>query len=316
MTYNGNEDGIPEWIGNTPFPPEKKRVCRITRDMYVGFLYGFETTQVENQVFACTDMIFMCEWTLPPGSHYEPPGYHLHGDECYYLLEGEATAFNPETGETFTFGKGDALIIPQCTRHQIFNMTDKRIVAIACVAPAIWADDGMGTIIPKVETPRFYKGRDNPSEGRVPPPYKLPELKRNIDSIGIWPAPGPELRKAKQLVVVRPRDQLALIHGEERHVLFSFVVSSDYMHLGVLTAPVAGVSEFETHQGDEVINVLEGELCVRISSSIEERSDDATYPHYKLFEGDKMFIPAGVRHQYMNFVNDPVKAYIAVAPRL
>ena len=316
MTYNGKGDGVPEWIGNTPFPPEKKRVCRITRDMYVGFLYGFETTQVENQVFACTDMIFMGEWTLPPGSHYEPPGYHLHGDECYYLLEGEATAFSPETGETFTFGKGDALIIPQCTRHQIFNMTDKRIVAIACVAPAIWADDGMGTIIPKVKTPRFYKGRDNPSGGSALPPYKLPDLKRNIDSIGIWPAPGPDLRKAKQLVVVKPLDQLALIHGKERHVLFSFVVSSDYMHLGVLTVPVAGVSEFETHQGDEVINVLEGELCMRISSSEEERSDDATYPHYKLSEGDKMFIPAGVRHQYMNFVNDPVKAYIAVAPRL
>jgi mannose-6-phosphate isomerase-like protein (cupin superfamily) len=316
MTYNEKKEGVPDWIGNTPFPPEKKRVCRITRDMYVGFLYGFETTQVENQVFACTDMIFMAEWTLPPGNHYEPPGYHLHGDECYYLLEGDATAFNPETGETFTFGKGDAMIIPQRTRHQIFNMTDKKIVAIACVAPAIWADDGMGTIIPKVETPRFYKGNDKPAGGRKEPPYSIPRLKKNIDSLGLWPAPGPELRKAKQLVIVRPHDQLALIHGVDRHVLFSFVVSSDFMHLAVLTAPVGCTSEFETHNGDEVINVLEGELCVRVSSSKTERSDDATYPHYRLLEGDKMFIPAGVTHQYMNFVNDPVKAYIAVAPGL
>lgn len=316
MPDKEKESGIPEWIGKTPFPPEKKRVCKITRDMYVGFLYGFETTQVENQVFASTDKILMAEWVLPPGSHYEPPGYHLHGDECYYLIEGEATAFNPESGETFSFRKGDAMLIPQCTRHQIFNMTDKRIAAIACVAPTIWADDGMGTIIPDVETPRFYKGREKPVGGRADSPYKLPELKRNIDSLGIWPAPGPELRKAKQLVIISPRDQLALIHGVDRHVLFSFVVSNDYMHLCVLSVPVAGVSEFEFHKGDEVINVLEGELCVRISSSKNERSDDATYPHIKLTEGEKMFIPSGVTHQYLNFTNTPVKAYVAVAPGL
>ena len=48
---------------------------------------------------------------------------------------------------------------------------------------------------------------------------------------------------------------------DARGARFSFVVSSDYMHLAVLTVPVAAVSEFETHDGDEIINVLEGELC-------------------------------------------------------
>ncbi len=307
---------VPQWIGNTPFPPDQKRTCKITEDMYAQFLYGFETTQVENQVFASTDKIFMAEFTLPPGSHYEPAGYHLHGDECYYLLEGDAVAFNAETGETFYFGTGDAMLIPQRTRHQLFNMYDRRIVVIACVAPHIWADDGMGTIIPQVEQPRFLKGPEEPSYGKPVPAFSLPKQKRNIDSIGNWPAPGPDLRKAKQLVIIRPEDQLQILHGQERHVLFSFVVSNDYMHLSVLTVPVAGVSEFETHQGDEVINVLEGELCVRISSSEEERTDDATYPHIRIGTRERMFIPAGVRHQYLNFTNSPVRAYLAIAPLL
>jgi len=307
---------IPQWIGNTPFPPDKKRACKITEDMYAQFLYGFETMQVENQVFASTDKVFMAEFTLPPGSHYEPAGYHLHGDECYYLLEGGAVAFNAETGETFSLGTGDAMLIPQRTRHQLFNMYDKRVVVIACVAPAIWADDGMGTIIPQVESPRFYKGPEQPSYSAPQPAHTLTPLKRNIDAIGSWPAAGPHLRKAKQLVIVRPQDQLELLHGNIRHVLFSFVVSNDYMHLALLTVPVAGVSEFETHDGDEVINVLDGELCVRISSSEEDRTDDATYPHVRLGTRERMFIPAGTRHQYLNFTNSPVKAYVAVAPRL
>jgi mannose-6-phosphate isomerase-like protein (cupin superfamily) len=311
-----DERGIPKWIGNTPFPPDRKRPCKITEDMHAQFLYGYETTQVENQVFASTDMVFMAEFTLPPGSHYEPAGYHLHGDECYYLLEGSATAFNAENGETFALSAGDAMLIPQKTRHQLFNILDSRVVIIACVAPAIWAEDGMGTIIPQVRSPRFFKGFEQPSGSAPQPAYVLPTLKRNIDSLGFWPAPGPELRTTKQLIIIRPADQLHLLHGKLRHVLFSFVVSNDYMHLALLTVPVSGVSEFEIHDGDEVINVLTGELCVRVSSSEDEPTDDAAYPHTRLDTRERMFIPAGTRHQYLNFTNAPVQAYVAVAPRL
>jgi len=303
------------WIGNTPFPPGEKRVCKIPEEKYASFLYGFETTQVSNVVFASTDKILMAEFVLPPGSHYEPAGYHLHGDECYYLIEGNVTSFNAETGETFSFGKGDAMLIPQKTRHQLFNMNNERVVVLACVAPRIWADDGMGTIIPAVSSPRFFKGGEDVPYGDAVEATGLPKLKRSIDNLGNWPAPGPYLREAKQLVIIRPADQLTLVHGKERHVEFSFIVSNDYMHLSLLTVPVAGVSEFETHDGDEVFDVLEGELCVRVSPP-GERSDDSTYAHYVIGERQRMFIPAGERHQYLNFTNSVVRAYVAVAPRL
>ncbi len=313
---NTDSAKVPDWIGNTPFPSSEKRPCKITEEMYVPFLYGFIGTQVENQVFASTDKITMGEWVLPPGSHYEPAGFHLHGDECYYLLEGEATAFNAETGETFVFKAGDAMLIPQKTRHQIYNMTSKRIVTVFCVAPKIWADDSMGTIIPQVEHPRFYKGPEEPKYREAPLVYVPQDVKRSIDSLGNWPAPGPKLREEKQLTIIKPEGQLALIHGKERHVLFSFVVSNDYMHLAVLKVPVAGVSELESHKGDEVINILDGELCVRMPTSEDERRDDATYPHIKLKAREKMLIPEGIKHQYLNFTNEVVKAYIAIAPGL
>ncbi|GAH82791.1 unnamed protein product, partial [marine sediment metagenome] len=182
----------------------QKKVTIITEDMIVSFLYGFEGNQVENQVFISTDKILMAEWTLPPGTHYEPAGFHLHGDECYYIIEGNAVAFNPETGETHKLFTGDALLIPQKTRHQIFNFDNKIVKAIACVAPRIWAEDKMGTIIPEVKKPKFYKsGFSSEKKSGIGERITMsPEMPPNLDSLGKWPAPGPQLRHNKQLLPI------------------------------------------------------------------------------------------------------------------
>ena len=308
---------VPEWIGNVPFPPNQKKATVITEDMIVPFLYGFEGSQVENQVFASTDKIFMAEWILSSGAHDEPPGLHLHGDECYYIVEGDTVAFNPETGETYQLFTGDALLIPQGTRHQVFNFTNHIVKAIACVAPKIWIDDGMGTVIPKVKMPKFYMS-GFPSEEKsdvVERITMLPKKPPSIDSLGKWPAPGPQLRHNKQLVPITPKEHLPLIYGKRRHVLMDFIVSNDYIHLALLTIPGGGYSELDSHKGDEAGAVLAGDLAVRIPSD-EENPKNATYSHYRVGQGKKFFIPEGVKHQYINFSNQPVKAYIAIAPQL
>jgi mannose-6-phosphate isomerase-like protein (cupin superfamily) len=314
---NVNNNKVPDWIGSTPFPPNRKKTCKLSENMWVSFLYGFESTQVENDVFASTDKILVSQWILAPGNHYEPAGFHLHGDECYYLLEGNAVAFNAETGETFKFKAGDAMLIPQKTRHQIFNMTDKRIVTLACVAPKIWENDGMGTIIPQVKSPKFLKGFEKDQKYfRPEDAFTFKNIKANINSLGSWPAPGSELREKKQLVIIKEENQLSLIHGKQRHILFSFIVSNDYMNLAIIEVPVNITSEFEKHCGDEVIDLLDGELCIRIKTSDNERNDDATYPHFKLRNREKLFIPEGTWHQYINFTNHPVKAFVAIGPGL
>jgi len=57
-------------------------------------------------------------------------------------------------------------------------------------------------------------------------------------------------------------------------------------------------------------------FIVRVVESEGEQRDDATYPHIRLNNRDKMYTPAGVRHQYLNFTNDTVKAFVAVTPML
>lgn len=148
---------IPSWIGRHPFPPDEKRFVVITRDMELSTLYGFEGTQVECKRFVSTDKLTLSQWTLPPGTHYEPAGQHNFGDELYYILEGDPIAFNPETGDTHQLQAGDTLYTPQGTRHQIFNFTSGVVIAIGVVAPKIWAPDKMGTKVPPVKKPKFYK---------------------------------------------------------------------------------------------------------------------------------------------------------------
>lgn len=307
---------IPEWIGNLPFPPKKKKSVVITKEMEVSYFYGFPGFQVECWACVCTDKITLAGYTLPPGTHDEPPGFHLHGDEYYYILEGEAVVFNPEGGETYLVYEGDTLFIPQRTRHQIFNFSNKKVQVLCLLAPKMWADDGMGTIIPRVKEPKFYKGKMGITGGEKRGQEEF--IRPNINCLGKWPVDTVSFRAEKILLRIPKDKRLPLIHGEKNHVLFSFIVSSDYIHFGELTIPPNGYSEFEQHEGDEVIYALKGEVVIRISETDdpELERENAVRSSYRVREGEKMLIPEGIKHQYFNFSDEVTKTLFAIAPRL
>lgn len=142
-------------------------------------------------------------------------------------------------------------------------------------------------------------------------------MKPNHKSLYKWPVEGKKAREDKILFHLTPHQQLPLIHGRKRHVLFSFIVSNDYMHVAVLTIPAGGYSEVESHKGDEASYVLEGELVVRLVSK-EESEDEKTavYESYHVHEGEKCLIPEGIKHQYINFTSRVTKVFVVIGPRL
>ena len=140
-------------------------------------------------------------------------------------------------------------------------------------------------------------------------------MRPNLSSLGRWPVEGKKARQEKTLFHLTPEQYLPLIHGKEKHVLFSFMVSNDYMHAAILTIPVGGHSEVESHQGDEALYVLEGDLVVRLVP--EEESKDkksAVYQSHHIYCGEKCLIPEGVKHQYLNFTTRVVKVFVAMGP--
>jgi len=95
------------------------------------------------------------------------------------------------------------------------------------------------------------------------------------------------------------------------------IVSNDYLNVGLMTIPVGGYSEMESHPGDETLCALEGNLTVRtIGPEEKEDRKSASCMSHQIHQGEKMLIPEGTRHQYINFTEHPVKAFFAVAPRL
>ncbi|MFQ6066999.1 MAG: cupin domain-containing protein [bacterium] len=139
----------------------------------------------------------------------------------------------------------------------------------------------------------------------------------NVDYLRKWPVDGAKSRREKRLVVIKQDNHLHLIHGQKRHVLVSIIVSNDYLSAGLLTIPVGGYSEMEIHSGDETLYALEGDLTVRTIGS-EEKEDEksATHMSHLVEQGEKMLIPEGTRHQYLNFTNAPLRMFFAVAPKL
>ena len=89
---------LPDWIGNFPFPPDKKKPIVITRSQTKQFIYPDKPENSDfNWNYASTDKFFIAQYQLSPGVQFLPADVHT-GDEVYYVVEGTLTMSNPETG--------------------------------------------------------------------------------------------------------------------------------------------------------------------------------------------------------------------------
>jgi len=137
----------------------------------------------------------------------------------------------------------------------------------------------------------------------------------SVDSLGRWPVESKEARQAKKIIPVRAEEQLPLIHGKEKHVLFSFIVSNDYINVALLHVGVGGISDLETHRGDELLYALEGDFVVQLEESGQDKASAVSSCHH-IFQGEKCFIPGGTPHKYFNFSQKPIKAFVVIGPGL
>jgi len=91
----------------------------------------------------------------------------------------------------------------------------------------------------------------------------------------------------------------------------SYRESNDLVHMAEFFLPAGGLSprcsEAHSHQGDEATYVCEGDLCVFSPDSKEA---------LEVRPQEVVFIPQGVKHQYINYSDQVVKAVKAVAPGL
>lgn len=148
--------GMPDWAGNHPFPPDKKKPVLITKKDEIVTVYGSGREKISPRVFASTDKILMSSWAVPPGQTFQPPDIHS-GDELYYVLKGRPTIVNPETGQAVQAKEGDAILIPAKCWHCVYNFTDEEVVIVAIIEGPMWDKSDIEMVSDFKLEPVYYK---------------------------------------------------------------------------------------------------------------------------------------------------------------
>ncbi len=149
---------IPQWMGNLPFRPDEKKPLRVDcQDEGRTDVYGEGRERICCHTYISTDKILISHWIVPPGQSFQPPDVHS-GDEPYYILQGEAHVFNPESGQLAQAKEGDLVLIPRKTWHQVYNFSDKDVIIIAIIAGKPWEQADMEQVEERGVTPVYLKG--------------------------------------------------------------------------------------------------------------------------------------------------------------
>ena len=133
----------PDYFCNYPFPKGERRPCMQKQGDLKKFLYTDEHPETSdlNWLVASTDYMTVGEYQLSPGAHFEPADVHA-GDEIYYVLRGQVTMFQPQSGQVMEVEKGEGILMPKGCPHIGYNFGEQEARMLYVVAPKIWDEDG------------------------------------------------------------------------------------------------------------------------------------------------------------------------------
>jgi quercetin dioxygenase-like cupin family protein len=260
------------------------------------FLWGDEESQhVADLVYGRGDRISMVTFALSPGGYFRTskawkPLYDQH--RFYYVVEGALSIHDPERGEVAVAEAGQAIHWRGAKWHFGYNFGARGTRVLDWYAPA--------------ERPGHVSelefGRTKPELQGV--------VNGRFDLLGSWPTALPATRdrllREGGMVTIDARDALHLVAGETAPMLVSLYVSTDLLSAGTVQLRAGQRADPETHPGDEVLYVLQGQLHVYLPD---------TRDWFEANPNDCVFLPEGTRHQYWNYGDQPVMFAFAVSPR-
>ena len=300
MPKEKKSEGVPEWLGNVPFPPGKKKPCLLREEEAKVIFYGSGREKICVTIYCSTDKVLLSEWEVPPGQSFQPADIHS-GDETYYILEGELTEVDHTTSQVVQAKVGEVIHIPAKTWHNAYNFTDRRLHLINPAQGGMWVEDDLEQVSDfRMKTVR-YKGHNN-------------ESVRDIIG-GSWPAAVGAVHTRNRMNLIPPHKALSLIHGTENETKFSFFVSKEGFHVGMFFICPGKFSDPEVHRGDEALCVLKGSLQISLLQA-QENEDAVMRDAVKVMEGQKFFIPQGIRHRYFNLKSEMCEVLFVVSPEL
>ncbi|MGQ0604649.1 MAG: cupin domain-containing protein [Anaerolineales bacterium] len=268
----------------TPLEPRLLRFSEVPR-----WVWGDDVShRVSDWGYSVTERMNFIAFSLSPGGYWRhsqnfKPSYPAH--EGYYVVQGELTVHNPQTGEVQIVRTGEALHFRENTWHYGYNFTTKETLVIEALAP-----------VPTGISPDELERLAEP----------ITDIHNHRAALmGNWPWNAAEARVTQTLVPLRETDWLHILRGTEPPVRVSLFVATDKLTMGRFSLLPGVMAEAEAHPGEEAFIVLEGRVNLHLPES-----DD----WFELNERDGFYLPPGVRHQYCNRSDRPALVVFAVAP--
>jgi quercetin dioxygenase-like cupin family protein len=254
------------------------------------YLWGDEVSgQVKDWYYASSHKIHMAMFSLPPGGlwrHSDRHKSYYGADECYYLLAGELTIHNPETGEVKVLHQGEALHFRERTWHYGYNFTQVEAVIICTFAP-MPADIASAAVL----------------AAAVPP---LDEVRLGRwDLLDRHPWNSAEAAASEAFKILPPSAWLPVIQGEKRPIRVDLMVATEKQTSGMFSLLPGVTTDPETHPGDEVAFCVGGQVGLYLP---------ATDEWFELHPRDGCWVREGVEHRWYNTTGEPASVFFGVAP--
>lgn len=301
---------VQDYFGNLPYPPGQEKPKLIKQHEHEVFIFSPEVPERSNLVTVAVSTGGLHAGMLEMGSgatwHFVDE--HL-GDEIYFILEGNLTELECNTGDCREANPGEMLYIPQGCKHKGYNFSDHGLKLFWAIAPQMWPEE-TDTSFPHNEIRQYKNGVDRYQIGEKGENVGLRKAFRmvlqDVNQLGNFPVPGPEAREEPiYYYVMNEYNCLTTIHGLTHPMRMRFFVSNDLIEAGEYFLPAGGVgsriSEVNEHDGDSLFFGLSGETTVFLP--------DDPGQAYVMREGDIMYLPANTKYQFINYTGQGVKGY-------
>jgi T5SS/PEP-CTERM-associated repeat protein len=272
-----------------------KEPTLVPRQEAVRFLWGDEDSHfVADLVYGRGDRLAGLIFKLAPGEQFRSsktwrPLYNQ--DRYYYVVQGELTIQDPETGDVAVARTGEAVYWRGSRYHFGYNFGTDEVFVLDWYAP----QDRAATV-PEIESSL---------KKREPQPYQP----GRTDLLGRWPTHAlvdlQDRYEQGRMVKLSKEHALHFIHGESNPVLMNLYASTEALTAGTFELRPSVMAEVEQHRGDEVLFALEGCLHVYLPE---------TYDWFELHPLDCLYLPEGTPHRYCNNGATMAKAAFCVAP--
>jgi len=239
-----------------------------------------EAGLVEDWIYVSSQQIHAIVFGLEPGGafrHSESFRTVFAADELLYVLQGTLVLANPETGEVVRAEPGESVFFRRDTWHHGFSYGDEPLRVLELFAPP-----------PATGTSGAYARTRPYLDESV---YALDGVVGNLG--GARPGEG-------SLRILRREDSVWRL---DRDVLVGLLISTEHLTGGTVTVPAGRTSLEESHDGEELVYVIRGELRV------EAAGVEAT-----LTPGDAFFVPSATAHRYAATEAGVAEAVFGVAP--